>query len=374
MIPRPRALAAAALIVALAALPGRAVMPVRPPAPEFPDHSAWVNSVPFKMERFKGRRVVLVSFINCFSINSIRTFKQLEHWWDRYALEGLMVIGVHNPDYEFDRDPLYVREAVKRFGLKFPVLIDSAGVMWDAYENTGWPAHYLIDHNGGIIHDRVGEGGYAEFEREILAALWDFNGYRPPKKERAGWVPKEVQQERCGDVTPSMYLGGRRGVETIKVRPKRLEALLSIRAGEVATLGEWNKESDALRYAGIQRGHRDHIRLIYYGAEVMATLSRFGGKPARFFVKQGNLWLHAGNANKDIKWDFDDRSYVLVDKPRLFFLTKNKKKEKLQELALYPEKTGMGISSFEFSDQCQATWKKKKKKKAPKKDAKKKSK
>jgi len=350
---RPLQICIAAAVLLLVAGTAGAVRPITPEAPPLPDPAAWVNSSPFTLERLKGRRVVLLAFINAYSVNSVRTFKHLHRWWETYALRGLMVIGIHSPDFDFDRDPLKVRAAVKRFGIKFPVLIDSRKTTWEAYGVEGWPTYFLIDHKGRIIHDRVGEGGYDDFEEEILLALERFNAYRPPEDYR---IPRPPLQERCGDVTAPFFLGSRRGTKPATVRPKKLMALTESRNGELAVLGDWTVEKEALRYSGAPSGLKDHFRLVYKGAECLATINRFEDKPAKLFIKQDNLWLHAGNANKDVQWDDEDRSYILVDEPRLYYLTKDKKKNRLRQLQLFPSRTGIGLSSFEFSNHCQTDY------------------
>jgi hypothetical protein len=307
------------------------------------------------MSQLRDRRVVLVAFINTYSLNSIRTLAHLNRWWDTYALEGLMLIGVHSPDFDFDRDPLQARKSIEAAGIKFPVLIDNRKLAWNAYKNEGWPAYFLIDHKGRVVHDQLGEGRYAEFESEILRALDKFNGYRPPNSYR---LPEEADRDLCSTATPSVFLGGRRGKKAVQIKKRKLQAITKTRDGEVAMLGRWVEDADSLRYAGRQKRFTDMVRLIYQGAESAAVISHFGDEPARVYVKQDNLWLHGANANVDIKWDDEDRSYVLIDRPKLFFLTKNKKRDRMHELFLYPTDEGVSISAFEFSDHCEIKYEK----------------
>jgi hypothetical protein len=331
--------------------PAAAVRPITPPAPEFPRNSAWVNSMPYSMARFKGRRVVMVTFINLYSINSVRTVRWLNSMWDKYALKGLMIVGVHSPDFSFDRDPARIREAVTRFGLRFPVVIDSDKKIWNSYNNSGWPAHYLVSHKGLLLHDRVGEGGYGEFEHEVLLAL-ENNGARFPKDY---YIKPDKPRKECGSSTEGFHLGTERGPELKKLKAKRVEAIVEARDGEVRVLGKWSKEKQAVRFKGDSRRLNTRMRLIYHGAEALAVLSRTGTRPGRLYVKQDNLWLHAGNANTDIQWDDDDRSYVLVDQPRLYHLTRNLKR-RMYELLLLPDEEGVGLDAFEFSDHCQTEY------------------
>lgn len=346
------------LLAALVPVPAaRAVRPIKPHAPEFPGGAAWVNSIPFTVASLRRKRVIIVSFINTNTAHSVRTFPTLNRWWKKYGLEGLMIIGVHTPDFGFDRDPLQVRKAVKRYKLKFPVVIDSRRKIWDAYRNEGWPAHYLLDHKGRIIHDRIGEGGYAEFEEELLMALAKFNGYHPPRGYR---IPKDPPLTSCGEATRGFYLGSRRGKKTSKINPRRARAIIKARDGEVGTTGPWRTELDSLRFNGRRNEFTHRATLIYQGAEVMSVMTRSGARPGKMYVKQDNLWLHGGNANKDVKWDDEDRSYIKVDESRMYYVARNRKPG-LHEMVFFPMTRGVGISGFEFSDFCQSPQKKKKK-------------
>lgn len=346
------ALLAAALAAFGPAAPAGAARPITPPAPEFPEGLVWVNSAPFSLRTLRGKRVVLLTFMNGASPNFIRTLPVLKRWWDQYSLEGLMIIGVHSPDYGFDRDPLNVRKAVKRLDVKFPVVIDTNQEVWKAYKNDGWPAHYLLDAKGLILHDRVGEGGYQEFEEEILSALDRFSGYRPKKGYKP---PKDAPRTGCQEATKAFYLGERRGKKPVPIRPHELLTLVKARDGEVGLQGSWSLELESLQFTGTKRDMKSRLRLIYQGAEALAVMSPPRGGPARVYLQQDNAWLHAGNANTDVQWDDEDHSYVLVDTPRLYYLTKNRKQD-MRELDLLPVDQGLGVAGFEFSDYCQTDY------------------
>lgn len=351
MTGRPGRALLAALLLGAAALPARAVRPIKLPAPEFPEGAAWINSKPFAMRALRNRRVVLVTFVNFYSINSIRTLAWLNRLWDQYALRGLMIIGVHAPDFEFDRDPGELRHAAGRFGVRFPVFVDSGRKVWEAYRNDGWPAHYLVDHQGRVIHDWLGEGGYADFEREVLLAL-DAMGAKLPKNAEVTPDPKRLE---CGQATKGFYLGSRRGKQLLKIEPARVRAITQGRDGEAAVGGNWEAESELARFGGDKERLSSRLRVIYQGAEALAVLSRLGRRPVRVYLKQDGAWLHSGNANTDVQWDDDDRSYALVDHPRLYYLTRNQR-PRLFELELFPDEAGAGVASFEFSDYCQTEY------------------
>ncbi len=340
-------LAAALLLPA----PARAVRPLTPPAPAFPEDAAWVNAQPMTMGLFKGRRVVVVAFLNLGNYRSRRAAKVLARWWDRYALEGLMVVGVHTPDYEFDRDPLQVRRTVRDAGVPFPVVIDTRKKLWDGYQNEGWPAFYLVDHKGRVIHDKLGEGGYGNFEREILAALENFNGYRPRADATFEADPKPLA---CGTATAAVYLGSRRGAKVAPLAAKSNLPLTPVRDGELAMDGRWEEEAESLRFTGRGDGVKDELYLIWRGAEAGAVLSRLSTEPTSVFVKLDNLWLHGGNAGPDVKWDDSDRSYVLVDGGRLYQLAHDPNRDRMHELSLLPGGPRVAAHAFEFSDHCEA--------------------
>lgn len=345
-----RALLAGALLLS-AAPAARAVRPITPPAPEFPKNAAWINSLPFTMKRLKNRRVVIITFLNFYSINSIRTIPWLNRIWDQYALKGLMIIAVHSPDYAFDRDPSEIRRAAERLGVRFPVFVDGAKRLWKTYRNTGWPAHFLVNHKGLIVHDWLGEGGHAEFEHEILLALGRM-GQRPPRNYE---VPADKKRRDCATATKAFYLGARRGKELKKISPRKIHAIIESRDGEAAVHGKWTIEADGARFKGDRKRLNSRLQVIYHGAEALPIMARMGPRPARVYVKQDGLWLHSGNANTDVKWDDDDRSYVLVDHPRLYYLTRNRKR-RMYELTLFPDEAGVVFSGFEFSDRCQTDY------------------
>lgn len=339
-----------AAALALHASPALAIRPLTPPAPAIPEDAAWVNSVPLPMELLRGRKVVLFAFLNMGNLRSRRAAEALKAWWDRYALNGLMIVGVHTPDYEFDRDPLQVRRSVRRAGIPFPVVIDTRSKLWDDYKNEGWPAFYLVDHRGRVVNDKLGEGGYALFEREIQTTLNAFNGYKAPNGLRPY---SEAKREACGRATPSFYLGSRRGIKTARLGKDANRPVVDSRDGEVNLSGTWDDDAEALRYTGSGKT-LDQLYLIFRGGEMGGVLSPGGGRQVRFFIKVDNLWLHGGNAGTDVLWDDSDRSYVLVDEGRLYSLVRDPNKERMHEVSLFPDGPGASVHGFEFSDFCES--------------------
>jgi cytochrome c biogenesis protein CcdA/thiol-disulfide isomerase/thioredoxin len=174
------------------------------PAPEFAGISRWYNSEPLAMRELRDK-VVLVDFWTYSCINCIRTFPHLRRWHDTYADDGLVIVGVHTPEFEFEKDPGNVGRAVKDFDISYPVALDPDLRTWNAFYNHYWPAHYLIDKDGTIRSVHFGEGEYAETEREIRELLGMSEGdidtrdepFTPRTPETyLGWLRAERYQGR----------------------------------------------------------------------------------------------------------------------------------------------------------------------------------
>jgi Redoxin len=150
---------------------------MRPPpqaeiyAPEFPPSLTWLNVAFLRMNTLVGRGSVLVEFWDFARINSLRTMPYLKEWHERYASEGLRVIGVHSPAYSFGRAAEVVERAVERLAVPYPVLLDPDLEVWKLYGNRGWPGRYLFDRTGKLAYIHYGEGDYRESELAIQQCL-----------------------------------------------------------------------------------------------------------------------------------------------------------------------------------------------------------
>ena len=149
------------------------------PAPPFPREMAWINVAPLRMDKQLGRPV-LIEFWDFCRVNSLRTLPYLKAWHERYAGDGLRVIGVHAGGFLPARDEANVRRAVERLEIPYPVAIDARLELWDLYGNAGWPARYLWDRGGSLFSMHYGEGAYDETEREIQELLGVERDLVPP--------------------------------------------------------------------------------------------------------------------------------------------------------------------------------------------------
>lgn len=139
-------------------------------APEFVGLESWINSDPQTLASLKGK-IVLVDFWTYSCINCQRTFPYLSTWYDTYKDKNFVIIGVHAPEFAFEKNRDNVLNATKQFGLKYPVALDNNFKTWDAFKNTSWPAKYLIDANGKIRYQHFGEGDYDTTETAIRALI-----------------------------------------------------------------------------------------------------------------------------------------------------------------------------------------------------------
>jgi thiol-disulfide isomerase/thioredoxin len=131
----------------------------------------FINSDPFTLKSLVGKKVILVDFWTYSCINCQRTIPYLNAWYEKYKDQGLVIVGVHTPEFGFEKDYTNVVQGVKDLGIKYPVVQDNNRDTWNAYQNRYWPHEYLIDIDGFVVHDKIGEGGYDESEREIQKAL-----------------------------------------------------------------------------------------------------------------------------------------------------------------------------------------------------------
>lgn len=142
-------------------------------APEFTQISGYINTPsnsPLTLSSLKGK-VVLVDFWTYTCINCIRTIPYINDWNQKYADKGLIIVGVHSPEFDFEKSYDNVKAAVQKYGIKYPVLLDSDHGTWNAFGNQYWPRDYLIDAQGYIRHDHIGEGGYDQTEKAIQSLL-----------------------------------------------------------------------------------------------------------------------------------------------------------------------------------------------------------
>jgi thiol-disulfide isomerase/thioredoxin len=175
--------------------------------------TGWINSAPLTAKQLKGK-VVLVDFWDYSCINCIRSLPYIRAWADKYKDSGLVVIGVHTPEFDFEKQLPNVQKAVQKFGITYPVALDSNYDIWNAFHNQFWPAHYFIDAKGKVRYEHFGEGEYDQSERWIQELLKEANA--KPMPASAVHVQGQGIQAAAdmGDVrSPETYIGYARAAD-----------------------------------------------------------------------------------------------------------------------------------------------------------------
>ncbi|HEY9253136.1 MAG TPA: thioredoxin family protein [Stenotrophomonas sp.] len=192
---KPLVMLLAACAFASACSPQVQADPVEPthsaPAPLAPDFKGighWLNSPPQTLQQLRGK-VVLVEFWTYSCINCIHVLPHVKQWHADYKDQGLVVIGVHTPEYGYEKQLDNLQAAVKRFGITYPVAQDNGYETWNAYGNQYWPALYLIDQDGRVVYQHFGEGDYAQTEAKIRQLLAQQAG----KPRTAATLPVQVR-------------------------------------------------------------------------------------------------------------------------------------------------------------------------------------
>ena len=166
-------------------------------APEIGGISAWLNSPPLQLNHLKGK-VVLVDFWTYSCINCLRTLPFLKGWYNKYHDKGLVIIGIHTPEFEFEKNLDNVKDAVRRYGITYPVALDNQFVTWRHFGNHFWPAHYLINKQGDVVYEHRGEGEYDVTENNIRFLLGI---------DALTTLPLSADEPYIYSETPETYLG-----------------------------------------------------------------------------------------------------------------------------------------------------------------------
>jgi cytochrome c biogenesis protein CcdA/thiol-disulfide isomerase/thioredoxin len=267
-------------------------------APEFAGIVSWLNSDPLTFAGLKGK-VVLVDFWTYSCINCLRTLPYIRAWDDRYRSRGLTIVGVHTPEFAFERKPANVRENAKELGLRYAIALDSNYGTWNAWHNQYWPAKYLVDRNGHVRYFHFGEGEYDKTESAIRELLAEPGKTLPAASKLADKSP-------TGLLTPESYLGYKRLARYAGEGPARNAEQAytfpkSLQENELAYAGRWRVEGErAVAGAGAR------LRLSYRARDVYLVLTGRGtvtvlvdGKPERSVRVTG------------------DRLYTLAERPKL---------------------------------------------------------
>jgi cytochrome c biogenesis protein CcdA/thiol-disulfide isomerase/thioredoxin len=259
-------------------------LPVEGRLPPLDGAVTWLNSAPLTREQLKDK-VVLIDFWTYSCINCIRSVPYVRAWAEQYRKDGLVVIGVHSPEFAFEKDPANVRKAVADFGIRYPVALDNNLAIWRAFDNRYWPAHYLADGEGRIRYHHFGEGRTDETEAAIRSLLAENGAMRLAAKAKIDAKGASAAADFASIRSPETYLGSKRarnfaspGGLTAGTRDFRLPDRFAI--NHWAFAGRWNVEHER----SVLQAPGGRIAFQFRARDLHLVLGSASGRPIRFRV------------------------------------------------------------------------------------------
>jgi cytochrome c biogenesis protein CcdA/thiol-disulfide isomerase/thioredoxin len=320
-------------------------LPIEGALPSLSGATEWLNSPPLTTEGLRGK-VVLVDFWTYSCINCLRAIPYVRAWAEKYKDQGLVVIGVHSPEFAFEKNIDNVRRAVRDLKVEYPVAIDNAYAIWRAFGNQYWPAHYFIDAEGRIRHHHFGEGDYEESEQAIRALLAETG-----KSEMAGGYVNVSASgvEAAGDLiavqSPETYVGYERTENfaspggTVRDMRHEYSAPSSLQKNQWALGGDWTVESER----AVLDGASGRIVFRFHARDLHLVLGPApDGKPVRFKVS-----IDGAAPGADHGSDVDSDGNGVVKEQRLYQLVRQNKPAKDRTFEI--EFLDPGAEAFAFT-------------------------
>jgi thiol-disulfide isomerase/thioredoxin len=316
-------------------------------APDFQGIVDWENSKPLKLSDLRGK-VVLVDFWTYSCINCQNTFPSLRKWYRAYKDQGFVLVGVHSPEFQFEKSIPNIRQAIKHYDVEWPVAVDSNMATWNAYSNQYWPADYLIDKDGKVRNVHVGEGDYDATEKAIRSLLAEAGHAVGPAGANAG--PVAVQQH-----TAELYAASDRGFDIPAPQanqafdyknpvPTTASHLVN---NQIYFNGLWNIGTEYAEHARAATSGQDYVAIDYQAKDVVMVAAN-AGPAVRVDVTLDDQDIPRPDAGGDVRYDSAGHSYIQVDRSDLFSIIKH---PDFQEhvLKLSPEAAGLRLFTFDFN-------------------------
>jgi thiol-disulfide isomerase/thioredoxin len=301
-------------------------------APEFQRVTNWINSPPLTMEVLRGQ-VVLIDFWTYTCVNCIRTFTYLKEWHAKFADKGLKIVGVHTPEFEFEKVTENVSRSAGEYGLGWPIAQDNDYGTWRAYSNRFWPAKYLVDHHGTVRYTHFGEGAYGETEEQIRRLLEeagaDLRGVEISAAEEPKADLRAYTTDPSAQITREIYGGFQRNAAPQGIyvaHPEYYDGpnqnLTYVDYGDhlnqfIYLQGPWLNEFENLRHARETQNYEDYIALKFTATSVNAVIDPAGDEPfdVQVTIDGRPLWTEEAGADLVIA---DGRSFFTVTSGRMY--------------------------------------------------------
>lgn len=288
-------------------------------APEFKGITSYINTNQTKLSDLNGK-VVLVDFWTYSCINCIRTLPYLVDWNQKYSDKGLVIVGIHSPEFEFEKNINNVKQAVARFGIKYPVLLDNDHETWNAFQNSYWPRKYLVDSDGYIRYDHIGEGGYAETEnaiRSLLAERSNQQGLEISNLNQTKLIVPSAPYVDLNQIkSPELYFG----YQYARAQLGNIQGFNPEKTVNYTIPGS-NLESNVIYLQGLWKNNPDSMELVGSNGKIMLAYSAksinivAGGK-GEAIVKEDGKGNQTNNTFKGN--DVDAEGRLTVDGQRLY--------------------------------------------------------
>jgi thiol-disulfide isomerase/thioredoxin len=331
----------------------------RIPAPDF-HTKLWFNSPPLSLAQLRGK-VVLVDFWEYTCINCIRTFPYLRRWDELYTPTGLIIIGVHTPEFAFAKNPANVADAVKRFGFSFPVALDNDETIWNAFHNAAWPADFLIDKDGRIAYMHIGEGDYGETElaiRQLLKEAKPGLDFSTIRFALPADVNADMDASVCRRATPETYLGLARGTNLAnpgseeEIQEVHYTAPPVVPIDNFALNGDWKVGDEFVRHVRSSALLKDAVELHYQAKAVYLVAGSDDGSPKPLYVIQDGKPLPPNSKGVDVHAGTNGSSYIALGGKRMYYVVNNPEFGE-HTLALSTSSPGVSLYSFTFGNNCE---------------------
>jgi len=319
--------------------------------PELTGGTAWLNSKPLTKAQLKGK-VVLIDFWTYSCVNCLRSLPYIKAWDAKYRRDGLVVIGVHAPEFEFEKVKSNVQASLKKLGITYPVVMDNDMAIWNAFHNQYWPAHYFIDVNGNIRHHHFGEGNYAESEQVIRQLLRDV---------RASDLPAASANDTSAHVqgvgalaapdfahlkSPETYLGYGRAERFTVNEPRREDATATYSTPTSLSLNAWG-------LSGTWNIQKEYAELAKAGGSITFHFEARDanlvlGPPSPNTPVRFHLSIDGKAPGADAGADVDAEGNGVVDGDRMYQLVRQRGKVHDRTIRITFEAPGARAYAFTF--------------------------
>jgi thiol-disulfide isomerase/thioredoxin len=312
--------------------------------PDLGGAADWLNTVPLSRKSLRGK-VVLVNFWTYSCINSLRPLPYLKTWAAQYKNAGLVVLGVHTPEFGFEKQRANVDWALQEFRVTYPVAMDNNYRIWQAFQNEAWPAFYFVDGKGRIRDRRFGEGQYDESERSIRALLKE-NGAAGPIGDPGRFSADGVEAAPSGDVrSPETYVGYRRAERFSSPERVARDSRKIYTAPARLGLNRWGLSGawEVGAESGLLREAQGKIAFRFHSRDLHLVLGRADtGKPVRFRVT-----LDGAAPGSDAGTDSASGGAGEVREPRLYQFVRQR--GQVQDRTFEIEFLDSGVRAFAFT-------------------------